>query len=76
MMYSPLGNSLVYKERQQDLLREAARQQLIQTAKRHRSANRKVRQSVAGWVGVQMVKWGAKLQHYEPVPTQISPRRG
>lgn len=76
MMYSPLGNSLVYKERQQDLLREAARQQLIQTAKRHRSANRKVHQSVTGWIGVQMVKWGTKLQHYEPVPTQISPRRG
>ncbi len=76
MMYSPLGNSLVYKERQHELLREAARQQLIQTARLHRSANRKAHRSIAGWIGLQMVKWGTKLQHYEPVPSQISPRRG
>jgi hypothetical protein len=52
------------KERQQELLREAEREQLIQLAQLSRAGEPKTHRKAAGWLGHQMVKWGSKLQDY------------
>jgi hypothetical protein len=51
------------RERQQDLLREAEREQLAQEASSQADNGQTLRQA-AGWIGNQMVKWGTKLQDY------------
>ena len=56
---------LVRKEQYKDLQREAARQQLIQAATLRGSSNTESLRKMAGWIGVQMVKFGSKLQHYD-----------
>jgi len=53
---------LARKERQQELLREAEREQLAQQA--NSEADGQGLRQAAGWIGNQMVKWGTKLQDY------------
>jgi hypothetical protein len=54
---------LARKERQQELLREAEREQLAQQANSEAKDGQGLRQA-AGWIGNQMVKLGTKLQDY------------
>lgn len=54
---------LARKERQQELLREAEREQLAQQANAEVRDGQGLRQA-AGWIGNQMVKLGTKLQDY------------
>lgn len=56
---------LIVKEKHEDWLRAIAHEQLIKTARLQQSGNRGLRHKVAHWLGIQMVKWGSKLQHYE-----------
>lgn len=55
---------LVRKERQQDLLREIAHDQLVQVAMQQRRKDQFASQRIIAWLGDQMVKWGVKLQTY------------
>ena len=57
---------LVGKEQHKDRLRAKEREQLIKAAGLRQPGNRVSRQKVAHWLGTQMVKWGSKLQRYEP----------
>lgn len=60
---------LVRKERQQDLLQEIARDQLVQVARQQRSKDQPVSRKIITWLGGQMVKWGVKLQNYNTTLT-------
>jgi hypothetical protein len=55
---------LVQKEKFNDLMREAEQERLLLTIKLQKRGQRSLHRNIAAWVGVQMVKWGAKLQHY------------
>ncbi len=57
------GNAeFVARERHKDLLHEANQRRLIKTIEAGQ-ANRSTRlQRVVGWVGLQLVTWGLKLQ--------------
>ena len=62
-----------YKER----LRNLERQQRLQAARLQHGTDLKSYQKAAGWLGTQLVKWGAKLQSYgttsppHTIPTRI-----
>lgn len=75
-MFSVEIDYLVRREQYKDLQREAARQQLIQTAKLRPSSNMESLRRMAGWIGDQMVKWGSKLQHYDQCQHQTLTQRG
>jgi hypothetical protein len=53
---------LMHKAHYQDLIKQAEQERLIESLKisdqpaRHRQ--------IAGWMGAQLVKWGAELQQY------------
>lgn len=55
---------LVQKEKYQDLIREAEQDRWLQIAKQQKMGQRSLHRNVASWMGVQMIKWGSKLQHY------------
>jgi hypothetical protein len=55
---------LVQKEKFNDLMQEAEQERLLQIAKLQQPDQRGLHRNLAAWIGVQMVKWGAKLQHY------------
>lgn len=58
----------VRREQYQDLIREAEQDRLYQVVKQQNSQPPAHRQ-VVGWLGAQMVKWGATLQDYSTSPT-------
>jgi hypothetical protein len=58
----------VRKEQYQDLIRQAEEDWLRQEVKRQNSQPSTFQQ-VAGWLGVQMVRWGAALQDYATAPS-------
>jgi hypothetical protein len=55
---------LVQKEKFQDLMREAEHERLLQIAKLQQASQRGLHRNLAAWVGIQLVKWGSRLQHY------------
>jgi hypothetical protein len=55
---------LVQKEKFNDLMREAEQERLLLTIKLQNRGQRSLHRNLAAWVGVQMVKWGSRLQHY------------
>jgi hypothetical protein len=58
-------------ERQQDLLRTAEQIKLIETLRQRQVDERGIFRSVKNWIGVQLVKWGLKLQgHRLILPSQ------
>jgi hypothetical protein len=59
---------LVRQEQYQDLMRQAERDWLCEAVRRQNSQPPLFRQ-VAGWLGAQMVKWGAALQNYATSPS-------
>lgn len=67
---------LMQKEKYHDLLRAAEQERLLQVAKLHNAGQRGLHRNLAAWMGVQMVKWGAKLQSYGSVSTGTSPSAG
>lgn len=56
------------EEHHQDLLREAEHERLILTAGLRQPGNWKLHRKIVGWLGVQMVRWGSKLQSYSTMP--------
>jgi hypothetical protein len=56
--------ALARRARQQDLLREAERKNLIRLAELQPTEKKESFRAAAGWLGGQMVKWGLKLQDY------------
>jgi hypothetical protein len=58
----------VRKEQYQDLIRQAEEDWLRQEVKRQNSQPSTFQQ-VVGWLGVQMVRWGAALQDYATSPS-------
>jgi hypothetical protein len=56
------GDFLVRQEQYQDLLREAEKERLIQTAERQPSGKWGLPRQTANWLGTHVVKWGLKLQ--------------
>ncbi len=62
---------LVQKEKFQDLIRAAEQDRLLQVAQAANNAS--LHRNLAAWMGIQMVKWGAKLQQYgSPAPTSAA----
>jgi hypothetical protein len=64
---------LIQKAKMQDMLRAAEQDRLLQLAKLHNSNQTGLHRNLAAWMGVQMVKWGAKLQRYGSASTAVSP---
>lgn len=64
----PHGIEYYARERHKDFLRKAERMRLINTFQRQRSNRQSIFQSVVPWFGLQLVKWGLKLQSYRPGP--------
>ena len=52
---------IIQKERVQEMIRAAEQERLLQMAKPQRTGQLALRQSLAAWLGVQMVRWGSKL---------------
>lgn len=65
MLLSPQLNQLIVQEQQQDILRDLARQNLIKIAAQRRASLEL--SPLTNWLGSQMVKWGLKLQSYDPL---------
>jgi hypothetical protein len=64
------GDFRMRQEQYQDLLREAEKERLIQTAKLQPSSKWGLPQQAAHWLGTYVVKWGLKLQaHSSSTPT-------
>ncbi len=64
---SPYRDYLVQKEKFQDLIREAEQDRLLQIAKLQKAGQWRLHRNLAAWIGIQMVKWGSRLQHYGSV---------
>ena len=62
---------LVQQEHYKDLLQEAEYERLIRDAGLQQPGNRRLHRKVVNWIGIQMVKWGGKLQSYgtRPLPS-------
>jgi hypothetical protein len=67
-MLSPEMLHLVNKEKQNDLLREQNKRELVQVTRLQERVESKPYHKAAGWLGAQMVKWGGRLQSYEAAP--------
>ncbi len=66
-MQSQEIHHLIFMEQHKDRIREIERQQLLK-AVGLQSVGLTARHKVAGWLGAQMVRWGAKLQNYDTTP--------
>jgi len=64
---SPYRDYLVQKEKLQDLIREAEQDRLLQIAKLQKAGQWRLHRNLAAWIGIQMIKWGSRLQHYGSV---------
>lgn len=64
---------LAQKERVRDMLRAAERDRLVQMAKQQKANPQGWHRNLAAWMGVQMVRWGSKLQQYGALPAAASP---
>jgi hypothetical protein len=70
-MHSPELSYLVYQEQYKNCLREIEHQQLLRVARLKPSLSVKLYRNVVGWLGMQMVKWGSKLQNYDIATREI-----
>lgn len=64
---------LIQREHYKDLLREAEHERQIQAILLQEPGNWKPYRKVVNWIGVQMVRWGRKLQQYGTTPTPCYP---
>ena len=62
-MHSPQVHYLIHKTQYQDRLREIEHDHLLQVAGLSKDSNYR---KAAWWLGMQMVKWGSKLQILDP----------
>lgn len=60
---------LVQKEKYQDLIRAAEQDRLLQVVKQQNTSHGGLHRNLVGWIGLQLVKWGSKLQQYGSVST-------
>jgi hypothetical protein len=67
-MVPPDLAALVRKEQIDDLVREAAHDQLIRAVRTSQGGRRGPVQLAAWWLGAQMVQWGNRLQKRVPEP--------
>ena len=63
-MFSPEVQYLVRKEQYKDLRRNVVQNELVQIARGRQPKNRLSFRSVAVWLGLLLVKWGSRLEHY------------
>ena len=70
-MYLPETYYLVCREQHKDRLREIEHQRLLRIAKLEPSLSKKLYRKAIRWLGIQMVKWGAKLQNYDQTAREI-----
>jgi hypothetical protein len=75
-MYSLEVHYLIHQEMHKDLRRDIARHQLIRTAMLWQPDNKDRLRRIAGRIGVQLVKWGSKLQYYDQGQHQTLIQRG
>ena len=61
-MHSPQVHYLIHKTQYQDRLREIEHDHLLQVAGLSKDSNYR---KAAWWLGMQMVKWGSKLQNLD-----------
>ena len=71
MLSTPEMHYLVYKEQYKDRLRDMEHQQLLQAAGLQQGISLKLYRKAVSWLGVQMVKWGSKLQSYDATTQKI-----
>ena len=55
---------IIQKERVQELIRATEQERLLQMDKLQSAGQPILRQNLAAWLGVQMVRWGSKLHQY------------
>lgn len=67
-MHSLEIDYLVIQQQHKDRLRNIEHEQLLQVAKLQPGINTKLYRKTTSWLGRQMVKWGSKLQEYDPTP--------
>jgi hypothetical protein len=67
-MFPNDGDLIHYRKRYKDLLQAAEKERLIRAAGLRQSGHGRLRRTLAGWLGAQMVKWGRKLQRYSAAP--------
>lgn len=60
---------LVQKEKYQDMIRAAEQDRLLQIVKQQNTSHSSLHRNLVGWIGLQMVKWGSRLQQYSSVST-------
>jgi hypothetical protein len=75
-MFSPDIHYLVGQEKLEELRRDAARHQLIQTARLGRPDKRESLRRMAGRIGSRLMTWGSKLQGYDQGRHQTLTQRG
>ena len=64
------GDFRMRQEQYQDLLREAEKERLLQSAQLQPSSQWSLPRQTANWLGTHVVKWGLKLQaHRSSTPT-------
>ena len=68
-MQLPEMNHLVFIEQHKERIREIEHNQLLEAAGL-KDADLTAPRKIAGWLGAQMIRWGAKLQTYDTTPTQ------
>jgi hypothetical protein len=61
-MYSLDSHQLVYQEQLKDRMRDKKNQKLLQVAGLHNGVSLKLYQQVVIWLGMQMVRWGSRLE--------------
>ena len=64
---------IIQKERIQDLIREVEHDRMLQMAKLQRTGQPALHRNLTAWIGLQMVKWGSKLQQYGSVSAATPP---
>ena len=54
----------IMRQKEEELRRHLNQRQLLQAAGFQLSGNWTLPRKLAGWLGIQMVRWGSKLQCY------------
>jgi hypothetical protein len=70
-MYLPETYYLVCREQHNDRLREIEHQRLLRMVKLETGLSKKLYREAIRWLGIQMIKWGKKLQNYDQTAREI-----
>lgn len=70
-MFNTELSYLVYQEESKNRLREINRRHLLQRVKSEQGLTLKLYRQAVNWLGIQLVKWGTKLETYGSTTPEI-----